>query len=223
MKAMILAAGRGERMRPLTDTVPKPLLRVGGRALIEYSLEGLARAGIREVVINTAWRGRQIRDFLGGGRRYGLNIHYSDESSGRLDTGGGILQALPMLGEGPFLVTNADVFTNFSHGRLVRHAGHMAAAELAHLVLVPNPVYRGEGDFDLNAGRVGNRGVYTFAGIGVYRPELFHGCTPGAFSMVPLLREAVRRGVVGGELHAGEWTDVGKPDRLRELDTRLRS
>jgi MurNAc alpha-1-phosphate uridylyltransferase len=213
---MILAAGRGERMRPLTDDVPKPLLEVGGQALIDYPLRALAAAGIEEVVVNTAYRGAQIRAALGEGERYGLRIRYSIEASGALDSGGGIRQAVGMLGDGPFLVANADVLSDYPFAWLLEWAGCMTGDALAHLVLVPNPDYRMGGDFGLAGGRVTNQKTFTFAGFGLYRADLLREHPPGAFSIVPLLREAAHNGWVSGELYRGWWTDVGTPERLRQ-------
>jgi MurNAc alpha-1-phosphate uridylyltransferase len=215
---MILAAGRGERMRPLTDRVPKPLLEVGGRRLIEHHLDALVRAGFRDVVVNLAHRGQQIREALGDGAAYGLRIQYSDESPEALETGGGILKALPLLGEGPFLVVNGDVWTDYPFP-----ARELPESRLAHLVLVDNPTHHPEGDFHLDDGRLSNAGGprLTFAGIGYYRAALFAGCRQGAFPLAPLLRAACDRGLVGGEHHRGAWTDVGTPERLDALRRRL--
>jgi MurNAc alpha-1-phosphate uridylyltransferase len=216
--AMILAAGRGERMRPLTDRVPKPLLTAGGRRLIDYHLEALARSGIREVVVNHAHLGDQIEAALGDGRAFGLRIRYSPEGRA-LETGGGIHRALPLLGEGPFLVVNGDVWTDVDFGGLT-----LAASDLAHLVLVDNPAHHPAGDFALQSGRASVQGEprLTFSGIGVYRAALFAGCRDGAFPLAPLLREAMAAGRVSGERHAGTWVDVGTPERLAALDARLR-
>ncbi len=217
---MILAAGRGERMRPLTDRTPKALLEVGGRALIEHQVVALARAGYRELVINLAWKGQAIRERLGGGAAWGVEITYSDEGPVGLETGGGILHALPLLGDGPFVVVNADIYCDFDYATL-----DLATADLAHLVLVDNPPHHRAGDFGLESGRVVARGArtVTFSGIGMYRAELFHGCERGAFGLAPLLRQATEAGRVSGELHRGEWEDVGTPERLAALDARLRA
>ena len=178
MKAMILAAGRGERLRPLTDHIPKPLLAVRGKALIVWHLEALARAGVREVIINLAWLGAQIRAALGGGERCGLAVHYSQEPEGALESGGGIYQALPLLGAEPFIVVNGDSYTDFDYADL-----RIAACSLAHLVLVPNPVQHPHGDFSLLHGDVLEEGAarFTYSGIGIYRPEFFADCTSGRF------------------------------------------
>jgi MurNAc alpha-1-phosphate uridylyltransferase len=222
MKAMILAAGRGERMRPLTLARPKPLLDVGGRALIEHHLHELAGAGFTEVVINLSWLGEQIAAKLGDGSRYGVALRYSEEGPEPLETGGGIFRALPLLGAAPFLVLNGDVWTTYPYARL-RH--RLQPADLAHVVLVPNPEHNLKGDFVLRDGRMveGEEGArYTFSGIGVYRPELFAGCADGIFKLAPLLRKAASAGRVSAELFTGDWLDIGTPERLAALDRRLR-
>lgn len=213
MKAMILAAGRGERMRPLTDHTPKPLLPVAGRPLIVWHLECLATSGFRDVVINHAWLGEQLPEYLGDGSRWGLRIRYSPEGEKGLETGGGIHRALPLLGDEPFLVINGDIWTDLDLSRLPsRPEG------LAHLVLVPNPPHNPEGDFPLADGRAGGTGPrYTFSGVGVYDPGLFAGCTPGAFPLAPLLRKAVTDGAVTTTLHTGLWFDIGTPQRLEDV------
>jgi MurNAc alpha-1-phosphate uridylyltransferase len=219
MKAMILAAGRGERMRPLTDHTPKPLLEVGGRRLIEYHLLGLVAAGIRHIVINHAHLGDQIEAWLGDGGRYGAHIVYSAEGSA-LETGGGIHRALPLLGPDPFIVVNGDVWTDYPFARLRR-----APEGLAHLVLITNPDHHPNGDFLLEPdGHVRAEGAprLTYSGIGIYRPELFAGCAPGKFPLAPLLRVAMAEGRVTGEHYTGRWVDVGTPERLRELDGVIR-
>jgi len=222
---MILAAGRGERMRPLTDSVPKPLLSVGGKALIVRHLEALARCGVHEVVINHAWLGDRIEAALGDGSRFGLRIRFSPEAQA-LETAGGIANALHWLGEEPFAVVNADVFTDFDLCSLrARGARLQRDDDLAHLVLVDNPVQHPLGDFALEAGRVLADGArrLTFSGIGVYHPRLFSGIVPGTrAALAPLLREAMARGRVSGEHHRGAWDDVGTPARLEALDARLR-
>jgi MurNAc alpha-1-phosphate uridylyltransferase len=215
MKAMILAAGRGERMRPLTDVTPKPLLEAGGKRLIEYHLEALRAGGFTDVVINTAHLGEQLIEALGDGQRYGLRLRYSPEPEGALETGGGIHRALPLLGDAPFLVVNGDVWCDYP---LAPRA--LADDDLAHLVLVDNPAHHEHGDFHLAGGRVDQAGEprLTFSGIGYYRPELFADCTPGRFPLAPLLREAMDAGRVSGEHHGGHWSDVGTPERLAALD-----
>ena len=217
MKAMILAAGRGERMRPLTDTTPKPLLKVGGRPLIEYHLENIRRAGITDVVINHAWLGEQIENSLGGGDRYGLNIQYSREGEA-LETAGGIQKALPLLGEEPFIALNGDIWTDFSLSELPKEP-----TGLAHLVVVNNPSQHPEGDFMLQDGMLLPEGEHclTFSGIGLYRPELFAGLKPGKAPLAPLLREALAKRQVSGEHHPGLWFDIGTPERLQALDEML--
>jgi MurNAc alpha-1-phosphate uridylyltransferase len=211
MKAMILAAGRGERMRPLTDTVPKPLLRIGGQTLIERQVHALARAGITELVINHAWLGEQIEKALGDGDAYGVSIQYSAETGGSLETGGGILNALPLLGAEPFIVVNADIWTDFSFDSLPS-----SPDGLAHLVMVDNPEQHPNGDFSLSNGRLSQSGpaMLTFSGIGVYRPELFADCSPGAFPLGPVLRKRMDAGQVSGERFTGSWFDIGTAERL---------
>jgi MurNAc alpha-1-phosphate uridylyltransferase len=211
---MLLAAGRGDRMRPLTDQTPKPLLAVRGKSLIVYHLEQLARSGVREVVINLAWLGARIRAALGDGSAFGLSIRYSDEGSRALETGGGIFKALPWLGSEPFLVVNADVHTDFDFGTL-----QIATDAWAQLLLVPNPAHHPNGDFVLEQGRVVAQGSprWTYAGIGVYRPELFRGCQPGRFALLPLLQRAIAARRLQGELYTGQWSDVGTVERLAAL------
>jgi MurNAc alpha-1-phosphate uridylyltransferase len=214
MRAMILAAGRGERLRPLTDTTPKPLLDIDGRSLIEHHLEKLAMAGFREVVINLAHLGDMIRDRLGNGSEWGLNIHYSLEPAGALDTGGGIEQALPLLGESPFAVINGDVFSNYPLARL-----RAIKCDHAHLVLVPNPAHNPDGDFVLQAGRIipGAQQRCTFSGISVYHPRFFSPAPGGRYSTVPMLRKAAALQQVTGEIYKGVWHDIGTLERLETL------
>jgi len=228
-KAMILAAGLGERMRPLTDHTPKPLLEVGGKPLIVWQIERLRAAGFTQLVINHAHLGQQIVARLGDGAALGVSIHYSDE--GRpLETAGGIAKALPLLGDGPFVVTNGDVYTDFDYGRLRPVLDQMAvqAGQAAHLVLVDNPPHHPQGDFCLQGGRVaslppGSPELLTFSGVGCYRPELFARIVPGdSAKLAPLLRAAMAHGGVSGEHHAGRWEDVGTPERLALLDNELR-
>jgi N-acetyl-alpha-D-muramate 1-phosphate uridylyltransferase len=219
MRAMILAAGRGERMRPLTDTRPKPLLEVGGKSLIQYHLEALARAGIKDVVINLAWHGAQIRHALGGGERFGVSIRYSDEPEGALETGGGILAALPLLGPEPFLVISGDIWSEFPLDSCI---GRLAAGDVAHFVLVPNPDFHAQGDFGIEDGRLLDRAPrYTYANIGVLSAEFFAGRQPGRFAVAPLMFEWIRRGRVSGELFAGRWHNLGTPAQLAQLDADL--
>jgi len=217
MRAMILAAGRGERLRPLTDHTPKPLLDVHGRPLIAHHLENLAAAGFREVVINLAHLGDMIRESLGDGERWGLNIHYSDEPEDALDTGGGIQQALPLLGDAPFAVINGDVFSNYPLARL-----RAVKCDRVHLVLVPNPQHNPEGDFSLLGGYVGLTGqtLHTFSGISVYHPRFFDSAPGGRFSVKPMLRTAAALQQVTGEMYRGEWHDVGTQERLQALRDR---
>ena len=220
MKAMVLAAGRGERMRPLTLERPKPLLEVGGLPLIVHHLHALAMAGFRDVVVNLSWLGVQIRTALGDGTRYGVNLRYSDEGPEPLETGGGIFRALPLLGPAPFLVLNGDVWTDYPYAHLREQ---LQSGDLAHLVLVPNPAHNPAGDFVLERSRIveGAGERRTFSGVGVYRPELFDGCRGGAFKLAPLLRSAAQAGRVSGEIFDGEWVDIGTPQRLAELDARF--
>ncbi len=216
---MILAAGRGERMRPLTDRMPKPLLPVAGKPLIVWHLERLARAGFRGIVINHAYLGDQIEALLGTGAAWGLSIRYSAEPQGALETAGGIANALPLLGEDPFLVVNGDIYCDwdFSRARL--------GNALAHLVLVDNPTHHPNGDFTLVDGKVGagETARLTFSGIGIYHPALFAGIPRGQpAKLAPLLRETIDAGLINGEHHAGRWVDVGTPERLAVLDAELR-
>ncbi len=220
MKAFILAAGRGERMRPLTDHTPKPLLVAGGKRLIEYHLTALVAAGVTDIVVNHARLGAQIEEALGDGSRYGAHIRYSAEGDHVLETGGGIVKALPLLGAAPFIAVNADVWTDYSFADLPRQPDG-----LAHLVLVDNPAHHATGDFMLRDGKVYSEGEecrLTFSGIGVYRPELFADCAPGVFPLAPLLRRAMQQGRVSGEHYSGHWLDIGTPQRLQELDEFMR-
>ena len=225
MRAMILAAGRGERMRPLTDTCPKPLLEAGGKPLIVWHLERLRAAGFTEVAINLAHLGTMIEAALGDGSRFGLHIRYSREAEA-LETAGGIRQALPLLGDTPFLVVNGDVFCDADLAAL-RGAGTKLSADgdLAHLLMVPNPEHHPAGDFHLADGRLRRDGPprLTFSGIGIYHPALFAHIPAGSRAALgPLLREAMDAGRISGALHAGYWLDVGTPARLAELDRHLR-
>jgi MurNAc alpha-1-phosphate uridylyltransferase len=215
---MILAAGRGERMRPLTDHQPKPLLTVGGKRLIEYHLQALAAAGFHEVVINHAHLGEQIEQVLGRGERYGVSIYYSPEATA-LETGGGIFHALPLLGDSPFVVINGDVWCDYPFARL-----REITTTAAHLVLVPNPPQHPMGDFVLHGSEVRSEGEgerLTFSGIGLYHPSLFDGCKQESFPLAPLLRQAMAAGRVSGEQYDGQWFDIGTPERLRQLDRML--
>lgn len=218
MKAMLLAAGRGERFRPLTDTVPKPLIPVSGEPLIERHLRRLAMAGIREVVINLGWLGEKIEAVLGDGGCLGMSVVYSREGWPALETGGGVHRALPLLGGAPFLLVNGDVWSDYPLDRLVRTATAMAPTDLAHLVLVPNPEHHPQGDFGLRDGRVVDTAPHwTFSGLSVQRPALFAGGRDGAFPILPLWRDALAAGKLSGELYRGLWSDVGTPQRLAVL------
>lgn len=231
MKALILAAGLGERMRPLTERTPKPLLPVAGKPLIAWHLEKLAAIGVSDVVINTSWLAEQFPHALGDGGRWGLRLQFAYEGAVPLETGGALWNALPLLGSEPFIAVNGDIWTDYDFARLpVDFAGD------AHLVLVDNPPQHPNGDFALLGDRVASDGDarLTFSGIGVYRPALLHdwrsiiGAAPGAdatpprFKLAPLLRHAMHRGAVSGEHHTGRWTDVGTPQRLAQLDGELR-
>lgn len=211
MKAMILAAGRGERLRPLTDATPKPLLVVRGKPLIVHHLEALSRAGFTEIVINLSWLGNQIRDLLGNGADFGLSIEYSEEPEA-LETAGGIQQALTLLGE-RFIVVNSDIFTDYDFAHLRQHES------MAHLVLVENPPHHADGDFTLNDSRLGTEGSprYTFSGIAQYHCSFFQGLVPGKQALAPLLFSAAAKQQVTGELFHGNWTDIGTHKRLESL------
>jgi MurNAc alpha-1-phosphate uridylyltransferase len=228
MKAMLFAAGRGERLRPLTDHTPKPLIAVRGKPLIVWHLERLAACGVKEVVINTSWLGAQFPAALGTGKRWGLRLHYLDEGPAPLETGGGLLNALPLLGTQPFWLVNGDVFTDYDFATLPRQPRN-----LAHLVMVPAAAHTPGGDFALDAdGRLHSEGQpkLTYSGIGCYHPALLDdwpsviGALPTAdrdpprFRLAPLLRSAMQRGAVSGELHSGLWADVGSIERLRQLE-----
>ncbi|MCE7913864.1 MAG: nucleotidyltransferase family protein [Nitrosomonas sp. PRO4] len=227
---MILAAGRGERMRPLTDILPKPLLKVGGHALIEHQLNNLARSGFTEIVINHAYLGAMIEKALGDGKRYGVNIRYSAEHK-VLETAGGIANALPLLTNEsaslPFAVVNGDIFCDMDYAQLLPIMNKMNAAPeqpLAHLILVDNPIYHAEGDFALNGNQVMLTGTnkLTFSGIGIYRPQLFKDIKHcEAAKLAPLLRQAIQAGEVSGEYFRGSWIDVGTPERLEALNRQL--
>ncbi len=215
MKAMILAAGRGERMRPLTDDIPKPLLKVAGEYLIAHHIRSLVAAGISEIVINHAWLGAQIEQAIGDGQSYGALVKYSAEGDVGLETAGGIKRALPLLGSAPFIVVNGDVWTDFPFETLPE-----ALDGLAHLVLVDNPPFHPAGDFALQGMSVHSEGAQklTFSGIGVYRAELFDDLPDGALPLAPLLRQAMVDGRVTGEHYRGDWVDVGTPERFNELN-----
>lgn len=233
MKAMILAAGRGERMRPLTDTTPKPLLQINGKAIIEYHLEGLSRAGIHEVVINHAWLGDQIVESLGDGSQFDLQITYSKEIESGLETGGGIFNALPLLGDDYFIIVNGDIWTDYAFDSFEK-ARETFSGNQAHLIVIDNPPQHPQGDFILDDGRLYsglNEGLtneysvsgqpmkLTYSGMGVYHPSLFETCKPGVFPLAPLLRDAMDKGKVSGEYYQGIWNDVGTVERLAELNS----
>jgi len=217
---MILAAGRGERMRPLTDRTPKPLLPVAGKPLIVWHLERLAKAGYRDIAINHAHLPDQIEGLLDDGSAWGVNIRYSAEPPGALETAGGIANALPLLGDDPFLVVNGDIWCDLDFATLPK----LADGDLAHLVLVPNPPHHPNGDFDLLEGRAGASPRLTFSGIGLYRPHLFASVERGRpAKLAPLLREAMAANRVSGQIHNGRWVDVGTPERLTALDEEVRA
>lgn len=215
MIAMVLAAGRGERLRPVTDSVPKSLVEIDGQALLERHLRSLARGGVETVVINLGWLGEQIIERIGSGEEFGLNVVYSQEGENILETGGGIHRALPMLGADPFLVINADIYTDMPLPDV-----QLGGDDMAHLVCVPVPQDQDDGDFAIEDGRIRNDGepMFTFSGVSIYRPEFFAGCTPGRFSVVPMLRAAVDADTVSGSIYSGLWRDVGTPERLAELN-----
>ncbi|MDJ0750187.1 MAG: nucleotidyltransferase family protein [Woeseiaceae bacterium] len=214
MRAMMLAAGRGERLRPLTDEIPKSLVEVNGESLLERHLARVHAAGIRTVVINLGWLGDRIVERVGSGERYGLDVIYSQEGENILETGGGIVKALPMLGKDPFLVVNADIYTDMPVPDI-----ELADDRLGHLVLVPSPEYRDGGDFDIEDGliRNGETQRLTFSGIAVYRPAFFDGCEPGRFPLAPMLRKAADNGQLSGSVYEGLWADVGTPERLKAI------
>lgn len=215
MKAMILAAGRGVRMRPLTDSIPKPLVRIQSKPLIQYHVEALAKAGITDLVINVCHMAGRIKGYLDDGRRFGVNIQYSLEKQ-PLEMAGGIIQALPLLGDKPFMVVSADIWTDFDYANLTLEPGKMA-----HLVLVNNPPEHPLGDFGLRDNLVieATSERYTFGGIGMYHPELFHGLEPGVMTIGPVLREALPKQLVTGELFTGRWHNVGSLQQVKALNT----
>ena len=219
LKVMILAAGRGERMRPLSETVPKPLLEAGGKPLIVHLIEGLARYGLRDLVINHSHLGEKISAYLGDCGRYGVRVAYSHEGGAGLETGGGFFKALSLIDTDPFMVINGEIWTDYPFDRLPARLDG-----LAHLVLVDNPPQHPQGDFALREGKVLAEGAprLTFSGIGVYARALFAECRPGKFPLAPLLRTAMARGLVSGEHYTGRWRDVGTPQRLATLDRELR-
>ncbi len=230
MRAMILAAGRGERMRPLTDKMPKSMLEVSGKPLIQYHVENLVQAGIVDIVINHALFGEQIEAHLNDGQSLGASISYSAEGDHPLETAGGIVRALPLLGDKPFVTVNADIWTDFPFQDLLREcdglsddsANHKAdhqANNLAHIILVDNPEHNPNGDFALSDGKVRNQGepMLTFSGISVFKPEFFKDCTSGSVPLAPILRLAISKGQVTGSHYQGRWQDIGTPERLSAL------
>lgn len=236
MKAMILAAGRGERMRPLTDMTPKPLLKVADQCLIEYHIKALVKAGVTRLIINHAWLGEQIEQALGDGSQYGASIQYSPEAAA-LETAGGIINALSLLGEEPFIVTNGDIFTDYPYEDLLK----LKLSQWAHLVMVDNPSHHPQGDFYYQNNTVLNpeekvlnpekkvlkqnddlsRGKYTYSGIALFDPVFFHHLAAGKRALAPLLRAAMDKRQVGGEYYQGLWLDIGTPERLYQLDKEL--
>lgn len=231
MKALIFAAGKGERMRPLTHHTPKPLLEVGGKSLIEWHIEKLANCGIHDIVINTSWLAECFEPALGDGSRWNVSLHYSYEGPEPLETGGGMLEALKIIGDETFIAVNGDIWSDFDYSTLPT-----AVSGLAHLVLVDNPVHNTKGDFALTTnGKIESHGTdkLTFSGIGIYRPTLFSNWreiiddvagadeTPPRFKLTPLLRHAMRENQISGEHHTGRWADVGTPQRLEELNQKL--
>jgi MurNAc alpha-1-phosphate uridylyltransferase len=212
---MILAAGRGERLRPVTESVPKSLVEVNGQALLARHLQSLAKGGVETVVINLGWLGEQITERIGSGEEFGLNVVYSQEGDNILETGGGIHRALPVLGADPFLVINADIYTDMPLPDV-----QLGDDDMAHLVCVLVPEDKGSGDFAIVDGRIRNDGepMFTFSGVSIYRPEFFTDCTPGRFSVVPMLRAAADADRISGSIYSGLWRDVGTPEKLAELN-----
>ena len=222
MRAMILAAGRGERMRPLTDKMPKSMLEVSGKPLIQHHVEDLVQAGIVDIVINHALFGEQIETYLNDGKSLGASISYSEEGDHPLETAGGIIKALPLLGDQPFVTVNADIWTDFPFQALLHECDSLSgvlANNLAHLVLVDNPVHNPNGDFALSDGKVLNQGepMLTFSGISIFNPEFFKDCPSGSKPLAPILRQASSQGRVTGSHYQGRWQDIGTPERLSDL------
>lgn len=214
--AMILAAGRGQRMKHLTENTPKPLLKVNGMPLIEHQIRKLMNAGIIQFVINTAYLGHHIQNHLGNGSNLGCKIQYSDEGAQALETAGGIIKALPLLGNEPFLVTNADVWTDYPYQNLISHT---LDNTLAHLILVPNPSHNLSGDFGIQNGLINQTGErYTFSGIGLYHPNLFNGFKEGILPLTTPLNSAIEKQKVSAELYTGMWQDIGTPERLHAVN-----
>ena len=216
MIAMILAAGRGERMRPLTDTLPKSLLKGAGKSLIIHQIEALCLANIEMIVINTGHLGDQIQHQLGTGEKFGVVIRYSKEGDEPLETAGGILKALPLLGSEPFIVANSDIYSDFDYQSLPKQLDSDA-----HLVLVDNPPHNLEGDFTLENGQLQNEGAQklTYSGIGLYSPKFFKGCAYGKFPLAPLLRQSAKNNRLSGQYFSGLWNDIGTPERLKSINT----
>ncbi|HHZ69119.1 MAG TPA: nucleotidyltransferase family protein [Methylococcaceae bacterium] len=219
MKAMILAAGRGERLRPLTDKQPKPLLPIAGKPLIEYTIERLVSAGFQDLVINIAYLGTQIKDTLGNGHRFNAKISYSDEGSNPLETAGGIIHALPLLGNKPFIVINGDIATDFNFSTLKEKT-----IDLAHLILVPNPKHHPQGDFGIKDNLIteNNSTRYTFSGIGLYHPKLFNHQPPGKSALKPLLQAGIQEKGISGELNHDFWLDIGTIERLNNFEKHVK-
>ena len=226
MRAMILAAGRGERMRPLTDKMPKSMLEVSGKPLIQHHVEDLVQAGIVDIVINHALFGEQLEAHLNDGKTLGASITYSAEGDHPLETAGGIVKALPLLGDKPFVAVNADIWTDLPFQNLLcksdDHSNHQAD-HLAHLILVDNPEHNSKGDFALSDGKVLNQGesMLTFSGISIFKPEFFKDCPSGSASLAPLLRLAISLGQVTGSHYQGQWLDIGTPERLFDLRQKI--
>lgn len=221
---MILAAGRGERMRPLTDTCPKPLLKVAGVPLIEHHLRNLKQAGITNIVINHAWLGEKIEQYFGNGEKFGVSIVYSAEHDGALETAGGIVKALPLLGDEPFVIVNGDVFCDFDFKQLP----NLQASDLAHLILVENPEHNVQGDFGFNGAKLTYdiniahaHEKFTYSGLGVYHPKLFSGLAIEKAPLAPILIKAMEQGYISGTLHSGLWSDIGTPERLDQINKQL--
>lgn len=218
MKVMILAAGRGERLRPFTDTTPKPLLTVHGKPLIVHHLERLQSAGFTDIVINISWLGDKIKHHLGDGSKYSVHIHYSEEPPGALDTGGGILNALSLLGNEPFLVVNGDIYTDFPFAELTPV---LIPGDLAHLIVVGNPRHNPNGDFRLTVDKrllADGEPRLTYSGIGIHDPKLFSGCIPGKFPMLPLWQKAMRDKKISGEFYSGKWSDMGTIEIFENIE-----
>lgn len=221
MKVLILSAGRGERLRPLTDKTPKPLLKAGEYRLIEYTIQSLVKAGFNDIVINTAYLGQQFSEILGNGQQYGATINYSPEQEGGLETAGGIINALPLLGDGPFLVVNGDIWTDYPYTQL----RSLLKNKLCHLVLVSNPEHNPQGDFSLSSGLIALHGdnKLTFSGIGIYHPDFFAGLEVERLPLKPLLVRSIEQQQVSGEFYQGEWSDIGTVERLQQLADKLTS